>query len=613
MMEKDAFNASLPIHNHNEMVVESAFPHMFSDPVIQLSFPGYNNHRQIMASDPFLSTFQEAQEEALSNLYVANNGDMVNGNVPYSRNMPHVGNVSYDGSSGNADLGEHFMGTSLPATSLVNLVSGTTCLRENLISVDAASTSSLPSKEMRTSISSDCCNTINSSKTVSVNCEFELQDDAGLLTSKKDACLNQQLNCSWNYDVLGPEVPSGKTFASIRPSYHELESSVPGWKSSVNFPYLFHDCVPFNELSLSLGSGQPSIISMPEVLKQCSEASCPGIITSDNSRCPVSTEMPACSHASWNSSHDVGLGLTFAHNEKFSLYPRSSRPVHFSHMLLGSRYLHVMQQILAEVATYAVADSNEMNSDSFGGIGGEEKMTFSSGCSNLRELAMSDEFPFSSGAIKSQGHVDGQRCQEVYTKKTELATMLHLVDQRYNQCIEQIHNVISTFYSATESGTSHMHALFALRAIFSLYKNLRERITSQILVIAQQCSTLCMREEKSFGSSLIQKQLALQQLRSHHQQSWRPQRGLPEKSVSVLRAWMFHNFLHPYPKDNEKHLLAIKSGLTRSQVSNWFINARVRLWKPMIEEMYSELKRKNQPEGSDGESRVHGNIGSQWF
>lgn len=26
----------------------------------------------------------------------------------------------------------------------------------------------------------------------------------------------------------------------------------------------------------------------------------------------------------------------------------------------------------------------------------------------------------------------------------------------------------------------------------------------------------------------------------------------------------------------------------RTQVSNWFINARVRLWKPMIEEMYKE-------------------------
>lgn len=33
------------------------------------------------------------------------------------------------------------------------------------------------------------------------------------------------------------------------------------------------------------------------------------------------------------------------------------------------------------------------------------------------------------------------------------------------------------------------------------------------------------------------------------------------------------------------------------QVSNWFINARVRLWKPMVEEMYLE----DQKEGGQGE------------
>jgi hypothetical protein len=27
---------------------------------------------------------------------------------------------------------------------------------------------------------------------------------------------------------------------------------------------------------------------------------------------------------------------------------------------------------------------------------------------------------------------------------------------------------------------------------------------------------------------------------------WRPQRGLPERAVAVLRAWLFEHFLHPY-------------------------------------------------------------------
>lgn len=81
--------------------------------------------------------------------------------------------------------------------------------------------------------------------------------------------------------------------------------------------------------------------------------------------------------------------------------------------------------------------------------------------------------------------------------------------------------------------------------------------------------------------------------------AWRPQRGLPERAVSVLRAWLFEHFLHPYPKDSDKMMLAKQTGLTRSQVSNWFINARVRLWKPMVEEMYLEEIKEQEQNGSD--------------
>ncbi|KAL4386606.1 hypothetical protein GQ457_09G010110 [Hibiscus cannabinus] len=43
-----------------------------------------------------------------------------------------------------------------------------------------------------------------------------------------------------------------------------------------------------------------------------------------------------------------------------------------------------------------------------------------------------------------------------------------------------------------------------------------------------------------------------------------------------------------YPSDADKQRLARQTGLSRNQVSNWFINARVRLWKPMVEEMYQQ-------------------------
>lgn len=119
------------------------------------------------------------------------------------------------------------------------------------------------------------------------------------------------------------------------------------------------------------------------------------------------------------------------------------------------------------------------------------------------------------------------------------------IDRRYEECSNQIRVVTSAFHVATESDPQ-MHARFALQTVSALYKSLRERITNEIL-LAGEClgSDFMQEKEQSFESSFIQKQWALQQLRNDPQ-SWRPQRGLPEKSVSVLRAWMFQNFLHPW-------------------------------------------------------------------
>ncbi|CAG7884952.1 homeobox protein ATH1 [Brassica rapa] len=255
-----------------------------------------------------------------------------------------------------------------------------------------------------------------------------------------------------------------------------------------------------------------------------------------------------------------------------------------SHVIFGSKYLHSVQEILSHFATYSLNNLENHPQCYFSSQGTE------SGAADSAFTAF------------LEGGFDQRRALE--TKKRNLLNLLQMVDDRCSHCVDEIHTVVSAFHAATELDPQ-LHTRFALQTISFLYKNLRERISKKILMMG---SVLERGKEKSQENSLIHQHCLLQQLKHKNHQIWRPQRGLPEKSVSVLRTWMFQNFLHPYPTDSEKHLLAIRSGLTRSQVSNWFINARVRLWKPMIEEMYAELNKRKlnntQLQGNGGSRRI---------
>ncbi|PNY18161.1 Homeobox and C2H2 transcription factor, partial [Tolypocladium capitatum] len=48
------------------------------------------------------------------------------------------------------------------------------------------------------------------------------------------------------------------------------------------------------------------------------------------------------------------------------------------------------------------------------------------------------------------------------------------------------------------------------------------------------------------------------------------------RRTQVLRDWFARNFEHPYPTDDDKASLCEQSGLSRTQVVNWFTNARRR-------------------------------------
>ncbi|KAL8107271.1 homeobox protein ATH1-like [Apium graveolens] len=299
--------------------------------------------------------------------------------------------------------------------------------------------------------------------------------------------------------------------------------------------------------------------------------------------CPTYPEH--CSEISGSTSEQASCN-------KISFPPNSSyQPVQLSCLLSGSRFLTGLQEIFSELATYCFGNSGRLSYFA-SRTGSRTNFPCSSSQDAGRSYTPMD--PDSS----HNGNYLMVKGQDVETRKN-LLDLLQMVDNQYNHCLDEIHKVTSAFHSVTELDP-HIHAHFALQTVDILYKNLRERISKSVLALGARLHEGGRKEdEMSFETSFIQKQWALQQLRRKEHQLWRPQRGLPERSVSVLRAWMFQNFLHPYPKDAEKHLLAVKSGLTRSQVSNWFINARVRLWKPMIDEMYSEMNRRKGHQNSE--------------
>lgn len=296
---------------------------------------------------------------------------------------------------------------------------------------------------------------------------------------------------------------------------------------------------------------------------------------------PVNFDPSCSSYYTPNNELSLSLGnsemscTSFTHESSCFPFP--------DHANLETRFLRVMQEILSEITSYA---SGDLDDDQIDENEAEEIISYSSSSSSANGIhaATKDDFRCSTR-------------ETVCTKKAELLNLLQMVDSQCNQYLNQIQSTMSKYQGKINQGIPQMNARFTTQKISIFYRNLRNRIASHILSTNEHyVQESAMEKERSFETSFVQKHWALQQLKRNEHQSWRPQRGLPEKSVSVLKAWMFQNFLHPYPKDSEKQILAIQSGLTRSQVSNWFINARVRLWKPMIEEMYAEIHKRNQAE-----------------
>ncbi|CAA2964135.1 BEL1-like homeodomain 7 [Olea europaea subsp. europaea] len=230
-----------------------------------------------------------------------------------------------------------------------------------------------------------------------------------------------------------------------------------------------------------------------------------------------------------------------------------------SRAVLNPKYLKVVQELLDEIV-HVKKGVNKQNS----------KKDLS------RSSKESDSETGNGNSENFQGDVSAAEKQDLQNKFSKLLSMLDEVDRRYRQYYHQMQIVTSSFDMIAGSGAAKPYTSLALHTISRHFRCLHDAINAQIQA-AQK--SLGEQDSLSNGKGIgltrlryvdqkLRQQRAIQQL-GMMQHGWRPQRGLPENSVSILRAWLFEHFLHPYPKDSDKIMLARQTGLSRSQVKQF--------------------------------------------
>ena len=72
----------------------------------------------------------------------------------------------------------------------------------------------------------------------------------------------------------------------------------------------------------------------------------------------------------------------------------------------------------------------------------------------------------------------------------------------------------------------------------------------------------------------------------------RKRENLPKEITAVLKKWLLSHLLMPYPVSEEKVALSFATGLKMFQINNWFVNARVRIWKPLVTSVFDRYQTK---------------------
>jgi hypothetical protein len=115
-------------------------------------------------------------------------------------------------------------------------------------------------------------------------------------------------------------------------------------------------------------------------------------------------------------------------------------------------------------------------------------------------------------------------------------------------------DVVSSFEAVAGTGAASVYSALASKAMSRHFRCLRDGIVAQIHATKKGMGdkdTIAPGTTRGETPRLkildqnLRQQRAFQHMSMMESHPWRPQRGLPERSVSVLRAWLFEHFLHP--------------------------------------------------------------------
>ena len=134
------------------------------------------------------------------------------------------------------------------------------------------------------------------------------------------------------------------------------------------------------------------------------------------------------------------------------------------------------------------------------------------------------------------------------------------VCRRYKQYHQQMQMVVSAFDSVAGLSSATPYTSLALKSVSKHFRCIKNAISDQLQHISKvlgeefiksPCSSrgeTTMTPKLKYVDQSLRKQKAGENslgFVDQNQPVWRPQRGLPERAVAVLRAWLFDHFLHP--------------------------------------------------------------------